>query len=451
MKASHLLRLIENSKTKSVPGELGKQAYQNDHSPSNHINGKKMKQVTVTSGEGKRDKKPRADVGSPAKRERRKMEGPSTKARKMSEALSAKEIGSMLMGTSRDASTGMQAIQLKDNNRGQVISVPLSNPKAYQALLTAIKSNDDNLAMRAYNMLINDPNASLSDGNTAFSGKESGAMEKGAHSGGARMQRGGDNIGRAMSQDQIAAAANKFSLANSKGSKETRLAKRVKESGGERGDSMGKETVNTGGAVSKSATVKTMPVDKKPSADVGSVKKKEKRSMDANKAPVKDFKGGENEHKSMSKMHEAAMSDLENWLGTDINIVTEVSQEEMLKQIQAKAEQSVQYRGGNTGELETFYLDMDNPSTCPHCGTRTDFDTNSMGTEEDPQHHKCMNKKCEFEFKGEFEDEGEFDEDEGDYMDRKKKIAGRKDNPATAIRPGSTSTRSKPGKGYRRS
>ena len=419
MKATDLLKLIENSKSKkSVPGELGKQTYQNDNTPNNHVKGKGSKEVTAKAGGEKHDKKPRADVGSPKKRERRSMEGPGTSARRMHEAMSAKEIGSMLMGTSRDASTGMQAIQIKDANRGQVISVPLSNPKAYQALLTAVKSNNDNLANRAYNMLINDPNASLSAGSTSFAGKEAGAMEKGAHSGGARTQRG-DNVGRSMSQDQIDAASNKFSLANSKGSPE----KKIRESGAERGDSMGKEKAATGGPVSKSATVKTMPVDKKPTADVGKVKKKEKRSMGENPAPVKDCKGGENQHKSMKKMHEA-ISELSSWLGTDLNLME--------------------------NELETFYLDDDQPTTCPHCGSRTDFQ-DAPGTPEQPQHHKCLDGKCGFQFKGEFEPEGEFDEAEGDYMDRKQKMAGRKDKPKASIRPGSASTRSSAGKGYRRS
>jgi hypothetical protein len=207
-------------------------------------------------------------------------------------------------------------------------------------------------------------------------------------------------------------------LANSKGSQE----KRIRESGAEHSDSMGKEKVAPAvKAVSRSATVKTMPTDKKPTADVGNVKKKEKRNMGANPAPVKDYKGGENEHKSMKKMHEA-ISDLSNWLGSDLKLVE--------------------------NELQTFYLDNDNPATCPHCGTRTDFKHDPRNPDA-PQHHKCMNKKCGFEFMGEFEPDGEFDEAEGDYMDRKAKIAGSKDK--RPVRPGSTSTRSSAGKGYRRS
>ncbi len=417
MKATDLLKLIENSKTKSVPGELGKQTYQNDNTPNNHVKGKKMKQVTAKTGGEKRDKKPTAVVGSPKKRERRSMEGPGSSARRMNEAMSAKQIGELIRGTVRDRATGMQAIQIKDINRGQDISVPMSDPKIYRNLLSAVQSGDNNAANRAYQILINSPNATLSD-RSSFKGKEVGAMQKGAYSGVA-MARGRANQGRSMSQDEIDQAGNKFSLANSKGSKE----KRIRESGAQRGDSMGKEKAASSGPVSKSGTVKTMPMDKKPTADVGSVKKKEKRSMGENPAPVKDYKGGENEHKSMKKMHEA-ISDLSNWLGSDLNLME--------------------------NELDTFYLDNDQPATCPKCGSRTDFDGSRMGTAQDPQHHKCLNKKCGFEFKGEFEAEGEFDEADGDYLDRKKRIAGAKDKPRVAVQKGTASTRQNPGKGYRR-
>ncbi len=426
MKATDLLKLIENSKTKSVPGELGKQTYQNDNTPNNHVKGKGTKEVTAKAGGEKRDKKPTADVGSPRKREKRSMEGPGSKARSMNEALSAKEIGSYVLGSSRDPSTGLQAVQLKDINRGQDISVPMSDPKIYRNLLAAIKGNDDNLANRAYNMLINSPNASLSKG-SSFKNKEVGAMGKGAHSGGAMARRGGTNVGSSMSQDQIDNAANKFSLASSKGSTE----KRIRESGAESSDSMGKEKVATAGkSVSRSATVKTMPMDKKPTAVVGNVKRKEKRSMGENPAPVKDSKGGENQHKSMKKMHEA-ISDLETWLESDLNLME--------------------------NDLETFYMDDDQPTACPMCGSRTDFD-DATGTAQDPQHHKCLNGKCGFEFKGEFEPEGEFGEGKGDdpimksdFMDRKTRMEVDKPaNVSRKVKQGTGSKRVPPGRGYRR-
>lgn len=410
MKATDLLKLIENSKSsKSVPGELGKQSYQNDNTPNNHVKGKGTKEVTAKAGGEKNDKKPRADVGSPKKREKRSMEGPGTSARRMNEALSAKEIGALLQGTVRDPNTGGQAIQIQDQNRGQVISVPLSNPRTYTTLLNAIKGGDDNLANRAYNMLVNSPDASVVGG-SAQRGKPGQTMTPGqkatAHGRAPSKSdmRGGVNVYKGDA-DAAKQGASRLSLANGKGSQE----KKIRESGAERGDSMGKEKAAAGGPVSKSATVKTMPVDKKPTADVGKVKKKEKRSMGENPAPVKDYKGGENEHKSMKKMHEA-ISDLSSWLGSDLNLLE--------------------------GDLPVHGLDSDQPSTCPKCGTRTDFEDHDSGK----QHHKCPNPKCGYEF------HGEFDEAEGDYMDRKKKIAGRKDK--NGIQPGTDSTRVPPRRGY---
>lgn len=367
MKATDLLKLIENSKTKSVPGELGKQSYQNDNTPNNHVKGKGTKEVTAKAGGEKNDKKPRADVGSPKKREKRSMEGPGTSARRMNEALSAQEIGGLLKGSERDPSTGGHAIQIQDQNRGQVISVPMSNPQTYKTLLRAIQSGDDNTANRAYSMLINSPDASVVSG-SAQRGKPGQSQTPGQKATAAgrtpskSTMQGGVNVytGNADAAQQ---GASRLSLANSKGSQE----KKIRESGAERGDSMGKEKAAAGGPVSKSATVKTMPTDKKPTAVVGTVKGKEKRSMGENPAPVKDCKGGENQHKSMKKMHEA-ISDLETWLESDLNIGNDV----------------------------------------------------------------------------------DVDEAEGDYLDRKKKIAGKKDKDG-GVQPGSVSTRSSAGKGYRRS
>ncbi len=307
MKAIDLLKIIENSKSKSVRGELGKQTYQNDHSPTNHVKGKKLKQVTAATGGEKCDKKPRADVGSPKKRERRSMEGPGTKARRMNEALGAEQIAGLLQGSGRDPATGNMVIVVKDVNRdNRPIKVPMTDRRVYQRLLAAIKSGDDNQANRAYNQLINSPSAEFSG--SSYSGKDEGAMQRGAGQGGA-------NSGAPMSNAQIDAAANKYTLANSVGNEE----KRVRESGAMRDDSMGKEKAATGGPVSKSGSVKSPGFDKKPTADIGKVKKKEKRSMDANNVQVKDTNGGENEHKSM-KMHEG-VADLSEWLGTDLNLM----------------------------------------------------------------------------------------------------------------------------------
>ena len=396
MRATDLLKLIaENSKSKSVPGELGKQSYQNDNTPTNHVDGKKMKQVNAPGGGEKKDKKSSANPGTPKKRERRSMEGPGKAAKRLSEA-SAKDIQGYLLGSGRDSSTGVQFITMHDINRGQEIQVPLSDPRTYRALLTAIKSGDDSLATRAYSQLINSPDAQFSG--SSFKGKEAGAFEKGSGggspsktfqkgkeadpekaSGSKTYMRGGTNVYRGDSE-AAKRAASSLSLADSKGN-------RIRESGAERSDSMGKEKAAAGGPVSKSATVKTAAVDKKPSADVGKVKGKEKRNMGENPAPVKDFKGGENEHRSMRKMHEA-ISELENWLGSDLHLLE-----------------------GDDSLLSLHGLDSDQPTTCPKCGNRTDFSDNPDGS----QKHKCLNKRCGYEFRGEF--------DEATGCSSKKKVA----------------------------
>lgn len=48
-------------------------------------------------------------------------------------------------------------------------------------------------------------------------------------------------------------------------------------------------------------------------------------------------------------------------------------------------------------ELETFIVDSDQPTTCPKCGTRTDFKELTATT----QRHECLNPKCKFTFIGE--------------------------------------------------
>lgn len=376
MKAAHLLKIIENSKSKSVPGELGKQTYQNDKSPTNHVKGKKMKQITAKSGGEKHDKKPRTDVGSPKKRERRSMGGPGTKARRMNEALSAEQIAGMIQGSGRDPATGNQVIVVRDVNRGnRPIKVPMTDRRVYQRLLTALKSGDDNQANMAYNQLINSPDAEFSG--SSYAGKDEGAMQRGSGQGGA-------NRGAPMSDAQISSAANKFSLASSKGSVE----KRIRESGAQSSGSMGKEKAATGGPVSKSGTVKSPGFDKKPTADVGKIKKKEKRSMDANNVQVKDSKGGENKHKLMKKMHEE-ISELSEWLGADLNIIE--------------------------NELGMPCTDSDQPE-------------------------------------GEFEEaKGDDPIMKPDFLDRKTKMkTDRSANVSRKVKPGAGSTRVPPGRGYRR-
>jgi hypothetical protein len=51
-----------------------------------------------------------------------------------------------------------------------------------------------------------------------------------------------------------------------------------------------------------------------------------------------------------------------------------------------------------------FLLDDEQPTTCPHCGSRTDFD--ELDTGGHTQHHRCLNvSTCGFEFIAEEEEE----------------------------------------------
>lgn len=52
---------------------------------------------------------------------------------------------------------------------------------------------------------------------------------------------------------------------------------------------------------------------------------------------------------------------------------------------------------------EIFILDNDQPTSCPKCGSRTDFKEETFNNRL-IQIHKCLNKKCAKEFIGEFEE-----------------------------------------------
>ena len=379
MKATDLLKLIENSKGgKSAEGELKRPTYKNDKTPNNHVKGKKNRVVgnKIDKGE-KRDGKKVTQITPPQKKERRSMEGPGTKVKTMEASLD------VVKGNIKGMNDKTLTITVYDQNRGQNIDIPMQDQRKYMMMRAALKGNDEAQATRAYAALLNDPNATFS--RSSFPGKEEGGFEKGAGAGGVPAQARAGRTGRAGSDRNVyqgsaadaRAGADKLSLADSKGN-------RVRESGGEHSDAMSKKpTVDKKNDVSSSASVRTKQNDApKPTADVGKPKGKEKRSMDANPAPVKDHKGGENEHKSMKKMHED-VTDLENWLGTSLNL--------------------------NEGDMETFYMDDDQPMTCPHCGARTDFEGD--GTQ--PAKHKCMNQKCGFEFMAEPYQEDDMDEANG--------------------------------------
>lgn len=51
--------------------------------------------------------------------------------------------------------------------------------------------------------------------------------------------------------------------------------------------------------------------------------------------------------------------------------------------------------------LDIYFLDQEQPTTCPKCGARTDFtEINEL-----QQYHICLSSLCKFKFIGEFEEE----------------------------------------------
>jgi len=55
-------------------------------------------------------------------------------------------------------------------------------------------------------------------------------------------------------------------------------------------------------------------------------------------------------------------------------------------------------------EMNIFILDNEQPTCCPKCGTRTDFEE-VINRDKTFQMHHCANKECLYEFIGEFESE----------------------------------------------
>jgi len=393
MKAIDLLNLVENSKNSD--GGLGKQTYQNDHTPDNHVKGKKTKEVHQFDKGEKHDGKKVTQVAGPKSKEKRKMEGPGSKAKKLHEQAQAAKIKQTIRGIGQDPTTGRNSITIYDVKKKGDITVPFVNDKefeatvqalnsgndfqatqAYRALITsdlarpgkaegerggtykvamgeadagavqqairkidaatnsitvynpavqadvtltldtpanfkkiaqALKSGNDRLAGVAYSALIKHPKAVTGRGKTG--GQDMYSKGKSGFSG----QAYGRNVGRSMSQDEFDQAGSMFSLADSKGNRPTM------ESGGEHADAMGKQTTGKTKFVSKKASVRTKQNDApKPTAKVDTPKKKEKRSMDENPVSVKDYKGGENEHKKMGVYE--GVDGLEKWLGRKIDL-----------------------------------------------------------------------------------------------------------------------------------
>jgi len=54
--------------------------------------------------------------------------------------------------------------------------------------------------------------------------------------------------------------------------------------------------------------------------------------------------------------------------------------------------------------MNIYLLDSEQPTTCPICGARTQFEDISHQIIS-IQHHTCLNESCKYEFIGEFEAE----------------------------------------------
>ena len=52
--------------------------------------------------------------------------------------------------------------------------------------------------------------------------------------------------------------------------------------------------------------------------------------------------------------------------------------------------------------MDIYILDNKQPTICPKCGTRTDFEEKNEN-KKIIQKHSCPNSKCRYEFVGEFE------------------------------------------------
>jgi hypothetical protein len=53
--------------------------------------------------------------------------------------------------------------------------------------------------------------------------------------------------------------------------------------------------------------------------------------------------------------------------------------------------------------MDIYIVDNEQPTTCPKCGTRTDFEEMNEKKKIIIQKHSCPNPKCKYEFIGEFE------------------------------------------------
>lgn len=308
MKASDLLKLIQERDDSG----MGKVSYKNDHTPDNHVKNKKMKEVNPLPDKGeKHDNKPKANVGDVKKKEKRSMEGPATGAKAVESKLTEQPASAQQMqpsaGQQRKITRqvlfgdqeGRSAIQQFDDQNTTVVFKDYSDkdaqgrpvlmslrlgPADYQKVKNAITRGEPSTqGMTAYKALMQSDR------------KQPHQRQRG--------HQGGVSVGKPMSPQQVAQAGAGWQL----------------ESVEAPGSMSAKQPVKSMGSVAKSTSVRKKQQDEpKPTANVGTPKKKEKRSMDENPVTVKDYKGGENEHKKMG-VHEG-INELEELLGRSLEV-----------------------------------------------------------------------------------------------------------------------------------
>lgn len=309
MKASHLYKLV----TERENGEIKKVSYKNDKTPSNHVGGKKMKEVNPLPDTGtKRDNTGKAKVGQYKKKERRSLEGPKTNVGKLKE----QGIPPRRRGGLGDP-TNPEQISMRGH-------APTPGARPGQRPSAGRRPDLPGIGVEELS-----PEEITMQGHAPAPPRKKLAAAKGGLPPGLGDPTSPEEItmhghaptptpGMRVQDIEPESITMRGHAPTPGGGRLMRAAGRRMESTDNEGSMSKKQPVKQGGPCCKSASVRTKQNDAPtPTAKVGSPKKKEKRSMDANNAPVKDWKGGKNEHKKMG-VHEG-IKDLERLLQRKIN------------------------------------------------------------------------------------------------------------------------------------
>ena len=354
MKASDLLQLV-NERSEDA---MGKVSYKNDHTPDNHVKNKKMKEVNPLPDKGeKNDKHPKANVGDVKKKEKRSLEGPKVGPRKIKEqAAPGMEVQDLTLPDKFQPfvrphpKTGQLMIRAVSEPGKPWLPLPVDN-KTQATLRQLSVRQDQREQMIAFTALINAAKQQQQAQGSKTMGRQTShvvgkPLTKAQQAGAAGLSLEpdpgretfrasiGDDKGYDVEElpppEEIQAMPagmgvdeyepNDVEEITMKGhAPQRRGVVRARESIDNAGSMKKKQPVKQGGPVSKTASVRSgkQNDEPRPTAQVGKPKKKERRSMDENPAPVKDWKGGENEHKKMG-VHEG-IKELEELLNRKID------------------------------------------------------------------------------------------------------------------------------------